>query len=80
MFLFSDNGEIEAVNTDQIEKLYLRYPSPNFGVYYDVVAIMASGREYVVFRGYDVDSATETLYHICDEINEIDGKAAPKDD
>ncbi len=41
---------------------------------------MASGREYVVFRGYDVDSATETLYHICDEINEIDGKAAPKDD
>lgn len=70
MIFLNDNGEIEAVNTDHIEKLYLRYPSSTASKYYDVVAVMVSGREYVLFRGYDLDSATETFYAICDEINE----------
>ena len=70
MFLLTSNGEIEAFNANQVEKLYIREPSSTGSDYYEIVARMVSGREYVLFRGIDLDSATETFYAICDEINE----------
>lgn len=68
MFL-TDNGEIEAFNANQVEKLYIRYPSSTGSEYYKIVARMVSGREYAIFKGIDIDTTTEVFYKYCDEMN-----------
>ena len=70
MFLLTSNGEIEAFNANQVEKLYIRYPSSTGSDYYEIVARMVSGREYVIFKGIDIDSTTEAFYAFYDEMNE----------
>ncbi len=68
MFL-TDNGEIEAFNANQVEKLYIRYPSSTGSDYYEIVARMVSGREYVIFKGIDLVETLTKFYQTIKEGN-----------
>lgn len=67
MFLLTSNGEIEAFNANQVEKLYMRYPSSTGSDYYEIVARMVSGREYVIFKSIDLVEALEEFYQTIKE-------------
>jgi len=69
MFLLTRNGEFEAYNANQVEKLYMREPSSTGSDYYEIVARMVSGREYVIFKGIDLVEALEEFYQTIKEGN-----------
>ena len=60
-------GEFVAFNANQVEKLYIREPSSTGSDYYEIVARMVSGREYVIFKGIDL---VETLMKFYQTIKE----------
>jgi len=60
-------GEFVAFNANQVEKLYIREPSSTGSDYYEIVARMVSGREYVIFKGIDLVETLTKFYQTIKE-------------
>ena len=62
-------GEFVAFNANQVEKLYIREPSSTGSDYYEIVARMVSGREYVIFKGINLVETLMKFYQTIKEGN-----------